>query len=110
MTLHCKQTFLPSHIPKLVDEDEILDECQNAFTYGSNNGFDNSGRYFSIYFKRGNGLSMEYNGSKVMMYRFEDDGEKIGVSVNCIFSISNNDYFISLVQSNRTKDKVLDTT
>ena len=90
MTLHCKQTFLPSHIPKLVDEDEILDECQDAFHYGSNNGFDSSGRYFSIYFKRGNGLSMDYNGCKVMLCRFEDDGEKIGVSVNLVFKTEGN--------------------
>ncbi|XP_066936580.1 uncharacterized protein [Clytia hemisphaerica] len=78
MALHCKQTFLPSSIQKLVDKDEILDTCQDTFHYGSNNGFDSSGCYFSIYFQRGLGLSRDYDGCKVMLYRFENDEEKIG--------------------------------
>ena len=80
MSFQHKQTFLPHYLTKLVDKDEILDETQAARHYGSNNGFDYSGRYFSIYFQRGNGLSMDYNGCKVMIYRFENHGEKIGVS------------------------------
>eukprot|EP00111_Clytia_hemisphaerica_P014162 TCONS_00041714-protein len=78
MALHYKKPFLPSSIQKLVDKDEILDTCQDGFHYGSNNGFDSSGCYFSIYFQRGLGLSSDYDGCKVMLYRFENDEEKIG--------------------------------